>query len=61
VYELDMDLELTDLKQFKPNKPKVMHRVVINNRTMSIFGSNDYEHVIFAVELPRMDVEEDIE
>jgi len=36
VNELDMDVERLDLKKW-PNKPRVPHRVAMNNQTFSFF------------------------
>lgn len=41
VLEEDLDMVMDDLKQF-PNKPRIPHRIVLNNRTLTIFQNFDY-------------------
>lgn len=45
VFEEDLDIVMTNLKQFK-NKPRIPHRVVMNNHTFSIFENFDYNTVM---------------
>ena len=45
VLEEDLDVVMTNLKQFK-NKPRIPHRVVMNNHTFSIFENFDYNTVM---------------
>ena len=48
IMEEDLDMVRDDLVQFK-NKPRIPHRVVMNNQTFSVFENFDYntvQHVI---------------
>jgi len=42
--EEDLDVIRDDLKQFK-NKPRIPHRVVMNNMTFTIFENFDHQTV----------------
>jgi len=44
VFEEDLDMVMNGLKQFK-DKPRIPHRVVMNNHTFSIFENFDYNTV----------------
>jgi hypothetical protein len=58
VNELDMDVERTDLKKW-PNKPRVPHRVAMNNQTFSIFENFDYATVSKTYDLKNLLIEND--
>jgi hypothetical protein len=57
VNALDLDIEISELTQFKPNKPKIIHRVVVNNQTLTIFGNYNYESIMFAANLKDVNIE----
>lgn len=50
-----MDIERTDLTRWK-NKPRIAHRVVVNNQTVSIFETFDYANVIGTIDLANLDI-----
>lgn len=58
INSLDLDIEV-DLPAFKPNKPKIIHRVVVNNRTLSIFENFNYDTVMFSSGLKETVIEMD--
>jgi len=53
-----MDVERTDLKKW-PNKPRVPHRVAMNNQTFSIFENFDYATVSKTYDLKNLLIEND--
>jgi len=44
IMEEDLDVIRDDLKQFK-NKPRIPHRIVMNNMTLTIFENFDHQTV----------------
>lgn len=55
--EVDLDIMRDDLTQFKPNKPKMIHRVVLNNQTISIFDNFDYHTIDTTIILPDLSID----
>lgn len=58
VYELDLEVVREDLTQFKPNKPKIIHRIVANNQTLTIFENFDYTKMDISFILPDLKFED---
>lgn len=54
--EQDVDIIMEDLKQFK-NKPRIPHRIVMNNQTFSIFENFDHNTVQFTFKNKYVEVE----
>jgi hypothetical protein len=50
-----MDVERDDLTQF-PNKPRIPERVVVNNQTLSVFETFNYEHMTVTIPLKTLKI-----
>ena len=51
-----MDVIVEDIK-FKPNKPRVLHRVVVNDKTFSIFDNFVYQTIDLSIVLKDLTIE----
>lgn len=60
INEVDMDMELSDLTKWQ-NKPRIPHRVVVNNQTLSIFQNFDYTTVQTTIKLNDLSIEKHAE